>query len=102
MKKKEKLNYMLQAVRNNEDCSIKVLKNFCFIHRVATDEVEFNALLQLLKEKGCVTIDTEKQIVIYRKQVVSQGMMCGVYYNNGTFMQVLYDPYRTNVMSIIS
>lgn len=100
MKKKEKLNYMLRAVYNNEDYLMKDLKSYCMIHKVVDEEEEFNVLLDYLREKGYVTVNREKQTVLFRKPLVRQGIAAGVFYN-GTTMQIFFDPYRTNIQPII-
>lgn len=38
MKEREKLNYMLQELRNYEAYTLKDLKKYCYIHHIAEDE----------------------------------------------------------------
>lgn len=100
MKKKEKLNYMLRAVYNNENYSMKDLESYCIEHRVAADRDEFQALLKVLLDKGCIWVDLDKAEVLFRKPLSKEGISAGVCYS-GTKKRIYFDPGRTWIQPMI-
>ena len=100
MKEKEKLNYMLQELRNYEAYTLKDLKKYCYIHHIAEDEREFQTLMTYMIQKGWVELDQENKYMTLKNPPASTSVMQGIFGTGGTLL-IAWDPTRTTIQPMI-